>query len=677
MDVALGGSELIRSLLVLLALVGTGPREDLSGFRRAKVLEALPASYCGYATVEVHDLAVRIRKHLDLARDLDLPVDSLFEQHLARLRDQYDISPETMRAIASRLVAVHVAVAGLDRHENPRFVVILEGPMEDHAYQAINGLRQRTPSQTFVFGSHRVFFIGSGRDRQSVAAALLPGMGIISPDLNLVRDAVRSLSAARKGMTRPGSIARSLEAHGLSLVGSAPAARPTLAAYVNAPALVQLLYLEEGRRYPMNDAAIGDLFSDLGALGPGVVTWNAQGLTARVAVDSESDTLQLLEAPKEGCTLTRGCGGETVYAAAAALKDPGKAILTYLERIRAVDGTMLRQGRQNVVDRFERELRQEIGVEAADLANSLRELAVMTAEPTPRRAFFEGAVLMRFKDAATTTRLFDALVAARRQKGGEVEVTEAGDARLCRPLVHGGPTVAVLGDLAALGMRPERCVAALNQAQTGEPDAMLTKLAVGKSLVATANLAPVLSTVVARPGGPEAASQVQGLKDELRFSLSLRADQTSVAATLDKSPDDIASLLKVLAPVVQQSFMRARLAAGRMKSRNHLKQLVTGCMLYKNDHQRKWPPTLDQLGPYIANKQIFKCPVTNQPYTYVPPPEEPKQSAQHIVLFCRPLPDGRHLAAFADGHVQTMTAQSFEQTLERTIATNDAAKAGK
>ena len=103
-------------------------------------------------------------------------------------------------------------------------------------------------------------------------------------------------------------------------------------------------------------------------------------------------------------------------------------------------------------------------------------------------------------------------------------------------------------------------------------------------------------------------------------------------------------------------------------------------MMYQVD-QGKMPATLadPKLKKYIAGAR-FKQDLASGKYQYVPPPAKGKAgNAARTILVYLPVDTGRSsvIAAFLDGHIESMSPVRFERTLKAQLDAGSAVDAAK
>jgi prepilin-type processing-associated H-X9-DG protein len=131
------------------------------------------------------------------------------------------------------------------------------------------------------------------------------------------------------------------------------------------------------------------------------------------------------------------------------------------------------------------------------------------------------------------------------------------------------------------------------------------------------------------------------------------------------------------------SVGQAREQSKRIVSRSNLKGIITGCMIYSNDHKGAWPATLGELlqAGHVA-PSVFRSPFdeSEEPITAANVDRVSsylyragtKSAADEVVACEREMRNGGCNFAFADGHVSWIDGPQAEELLAmmRSAATN-------
>ncbi len=138
------------------------------------------------------------------------------------------------------------------------------------------------------------------------------------------------------------------------------------------------------------------------------------------------------------------------------------------------------------------------------------------------------------------------------------------------------------------------------------------------------------------------------------------------------------------AGVAVPALFEARVAARRTVSLGNMRQISVAMMMYADDHDGNLPPSLGEL---VAGKQLPDAKVLVAPNDPAPPPVGGRPCSYVYFLDARPglkvrlqdiedanvpvlwerqaFGEGRRGVAFADGHVEMMDEEAFQQALGR------------
>jgi hypothetical protein len=151
------------------------------------------------------------------------------------------------------------------------------------------------------------------------------------------------------------------------------------------------------------------------------------------------------------------------------------------------------------------------------------------------------------------------------------------------------------------------------------------------------------------------------LGPELAKALTPRAEGNLVIITIGS--ERMASLQKALMP----SMLAARKAARRMVAASHMRNCITGCLFYAQDHNDQWPKDLETLVRQGTLTQEMLVnpdrPEMNPAYAYIRPDSEAltKMNISELVVVhetFKEWPKDGVWAAFADGHVHIVTDEA-------------------
>lgn len=124
-----------------------------------------------------------------------------------------------------------------------------------------------------------------------------------------------------------------------------------------------------------------------------------------------------------------------------------------------------------------------------------------------------------------------------------------------------------------------------------------------------------------------------------------------------------------VAPFFLSSRVRkARASARRAHTMNNLKQLAMGAMMYSNDHDEKLPEKIEDLKDYLGDSDAVRRDAWGQPILYLGKGKKLNQieSPSETPLFVSTsLWRGQRVAAYVDGHVQTIPEMMFKRQCEK------------
>lgn len=115
---------------------------------------------------------------------------------------------------------------------------------------------------------------------------------------------------------------------------------------------------------------------------------------------------------------------------------------------------------------------------------------------------------------------------------------------------------------------------------------------------------------------------------------------------------------------------RARRRADLLRCRSNLHLITLACQQYAAEQDGKYPPNLEALERYVGSADCFQCPATGRKYIYAPGPGAGRRLWDYesdAIVACDEKgnhEDGRNVA-FADGHVQFVSEQHFQELLSR------------
>ena len=128
----------------------------------------------------------------------------------------------------------------------------------------------------------------------------------------------------------------------------------------------------------------------------------------------------------------------------------------------------------------------------------------------------------------------------------------------------------------------------------------------------------------------------------------------------------IVSILAILAGMLLPSLARAKAKAGRISSVSNLKQIALAARIWAGDHDDVLPPNVEAMKNEIGSEKILHDPQTGQPYVYVGTGK--KDDDPNAIIAYSPSDVNGRVVALADGSVQQMTTEKFNEALQRDAA---------
>ena len=125
------------------------------------------------------------------------------------------------------------------------------------------------------------------------------------------------------------------------------------------------------------------------------------------------------------------------------------------------------------------------------------------------------------------------------------------------------------------------------------------------------------------------------------------------------------------------SIVKSYRVALIVRSMSNMRQLLTGSILYANDHQSAFPDelTVATIGEYLGGEEPAKRllsnprhPELNLAYVYLKPAKTVRNPGEVIVLYeatDKEHPDDHINVGYADGHCESMTRAEFEKLMKK------------
>ena len=120
-------------------------------------------------------------------------------------------------------------------------------------------------------------------------------------------------------------------------------------------------------------------------------------------------------------------------------------------------------------------------------------------------------------------------------------------------------------------------------------------------------------------------------------------------------------LIAVLAVTILPALASAKTKAQRVSSLNNLKMIGLELNLFAGDHAGRLPNSFEEMADYLPSRQALVDPETGQPYVYVGGGWNKDDIAPDSIIAFAPVTQRRCHVLFADGSVQTLSAEAFAE----------------
>jgi hypothetical protein len=169
---------------------------------------------------------------------------------------------------------------------------------------------------------------------------------------------------------------------------------------------------------------------------------------------------------------------------------------------------------------------------------------------------------------------------------------------------------------------------------------------------------------------PEAARMIGDLDAMAKaFTPAVEGDRLTLHLDADQS-------LKLTA-VILPAMAKAREQSSRMRSMSNVRQVLTACYMYANEHRNEFPPDLESLLKTSDLKADMlrnpRAPGKELGYVYLRPVKGTAAPANQVVVYeAWDKPPSVLAVGFADGHAEMMDYGRFEKALAESKARNEA-----
>jgi len=128
----------------------------------------------------------------------------------------------------------------------------------------------------------------------------------------------------------------------------------------------------------------------------------------------------------------------------------------------------------------------------------------------------------------------------------------------------------------------------------------------------------------------------------------------------------VLGIVAILAAMLLPALSRAKSKAQRISGVNNLKQIGLSARIWAGDNSNALPPSFEAMMNELSTDKITYDPNTGQRYVYVGAGKS-ADNPEAIVAYSPSDMNGRAVV-FADGSVQTMSAEKFQEALQRDAA---------
>ncbi len=127
------------------------------------------------------------------------------------------------------------------------------------------------------------------------------------------------------------------------------------------------------------------------------------------------------------------------------------------------------------------------------------------------------------------------------------------------------------------------------------------------------------------------------------------------------------SVLAILAAMMLPALSRAKARAQRVSAVNNLKEIAIAAMTWALDNSNAFPPNYQAMMSELGTEKVTLDPNTGQPFVYIGAGKSSEGSPEAILAYS-PSDVGGRAVAFADGSVQVLSAEKFQEALQRDAA---------
>lgn len=133
------------------------------------------------------------------------------------------------------------------------------------------------------------------------------------------------------------------------------------------------------------------------------------------------------------------------------------------------------------------------------------------------------------------------------------------------------------------------------------------------------------------------------------------------------------ALIGVLASMLLPALSKAKAKATTIKSVNNLKQIGIAARVFSTDNGDRLPPSFDAMRNELGSESVLINPDTGRPYVYLGANRDERDP--DALLAYGETSGGRYAVVLVDGSVQILSAEKFQDALQRSVTNAPAAVA--